>query len=123
MKILADENIGKKIIVYLRAKKGFNVVWIKESNRGMADEDIIKLAAKERSILLTYDSDFGSLVFLEQRPHFGVIFLRLSIDNPTLHTEALENFFLSHSKKEIMSGYWKIGDGYLISSNKQQAEV
>jgi len=45
---------------------------------GSADPDLLEQAQRERRTLLTFDKDFGTLVFLERLPaRFGVVLLRI----------------------------------------------
>lgn len=57
-RILADENVHKRLVLELRAV-GFDVLWIAESEkRTMIDSEIARLANKDNRVLLTCDSDF-----------------------------------------------------------------
>ncbi len=47
------------------------------SFRSSADPEVLALAFSEDRVLLTYDRDFGELVFRHGAPHRGVIYLRL----------------------------------------------
>lgn len=44
---------------------------------GLADDDVLQKAYSENWILITNDKDFGEKVHRDNRPHHGVIFLRL----------------------------------------------
>lgn len=112
MRFLVDENIGNSIVAYLRSE-GHDTVWIKEMGIGMDDLDILKLALKEKRVLVTYDQDFGELVFRRKEKHRGVLLLRLSIDIVSYHLRALKNFLEVHRPSEIRGRFWKIGDEYL----------
>jgi predicted nuclease of predicted toxin-antitoxin system len=56
--IIADENIDRLIIQAIK-ETGIEVYSIFELQRGIRDEDIIKLSQKPRRIILTEDKDFG----------------------------------------------------------------
>jgi predicted nuclease of predicted toxin-antitoxin system len=43
----------------------------------MPDAEILKLAEKEKAIIITMDKDFGELVFKSHEPHKGVLLLTL----------------------------------------------
>ena len=62
MKFLADENIDLPIAQLLR-KNGFLVDYVLEIDPGINDEEVLNLANKESSIILTADKDFGELVY------------------------------------------------------------
>jgi predicted nuclease of predicted toxin-antitoxin system len=77
LRILADENYPLESVQFLRVA-GHDVVAVAESGSGATDEDVVQRAAAERRVLLTFDRDFGALVFRERMPMpAGVIYLRL----------------------------------------------
>ncbi len=77
MKLLADENIEREFIEALR-EANFNVVSVRENYIGIADDEILQIAEDEKAVILTYDTDFGELVFRYSLKSRGVILLRLS---------------------------------------------
>jgi predicted nuclease of predicted toxin-antitoxin system len=82
VRILANENLARTVIVGLRAK-GHDVLSVKESLRGEKDDAILALAQSEKRIVLTQDKDFGELAFhLGLSADCGVILLRLSGTDP-----------------------------------------
>ncbi|HVW08239.1 MAG TPA: DUF5615 family PIN-like protein [Bryobacteraceae bacterium] len=62
MKFLADENFPLLAIAGLR-ERGFDVTSIVETTRGISDEDVAAICARDQRVLLTFDKDFGELVF------------------------------------------------------------
>lgn len=75
--LLADENIPGGTIAYLRAES-FDVLSIQEIAPGIADEAVLELAAAESRILVTFDRDYGELIFRQgKRPPRSVIYFRL----------------------------------------------
>lgn len=82
LKILADENVAPSVVEALR-KEGFSVFTIYEEElSGSSDKEILKLAKKERRIVLTHDKDFGNLIHQPSLFHGGVILLRLRNQSP-----------------------------------------
>lgn len=79
MKFIADVNIAKTVITFLR-KEGHDVIDIKALSRTASDTEIIKLALKENRIVLTHDKDFLALT---QYPKYQVpvIVIRLRKQN------------------------------------------
>jgi predicted nuclease of predicted toxin-antitoxin system len=75
MNFLADENLEKPIVDWLR-EEGYNVLYIAEKAPSIKDEKIIKLARKENKILITNDKDFGELVFHYGQITSGIILIR-----------------------------------------------
>jgi predicted nuclease of predicted toxin-antitoxin system len=62
MRFLADENFPRPALEAL-LKAGWDVVSIAEECPGVPDEDVAALCAAQERILLTFDKDFGELVF------------------------------------------------------------
>ncbi len=111
MKILADENIEREFIEALR-EADFDIVSVREIYVGIADGEILQVAEKENAVILTYDTDFGELVFRYSLKSRGVILLRLSglsltekIGKTILaireHEAELENAFTVVSEKLV----------------------
>ena len=85
MRILADENIHLFIVEALRAQ-GHDVTWMRVDAPGTPDVEILPLANQQDRTLLTYDTDFGELIFARGMPsERGVILMRMagSIANHT----------------------------------------
>ncbi|CAN5516058.1 hypothetical protein BH10ACI1_BH10ACI1_12180 [soil metagenome] len=76
MKILADENIEREFIEALR-EADFDVLSVRESFIGFGDDKILQIAGNEQAVILTYDTDFGELVFRFSLQSYGVILLRV----------------------------------------------
>ena len=77
MKFVADENVDKPIVDALRTNN-YEVYFILEENRGISDQEVLKIAHAKNSILLTADKDFGELVFRQKQNHHGIILYRLA---------------------------------------------
>lgn len=76
IKFIADVNIEKPIVDYL-LEKGYDIKWIPDYNCEILDEELLKLANKEKRILITNDKDFGEIVFLQKKLSSGLILLRV----------------------------------------------
>lgn len=93
MKFLADVNIPQSVITDLE-RDNHDVLDIKSMNRLAPDTEIVKIAKREKRIILTLDKDF---IALTQYPKYQIptIVIRLLIQTPehTLEhlTELLEN--------------------------------
>ena len=78
MRILADENIPGDGVALLR-KHGHDVAWIRSDSPGATDEANLVRAVSERRLLITFDKDFGELVFRrEKTASYGVVLFRIS---------------------------------------------
>jgi predicted nuclease of predicted toxin-antitoxin system len=72
MRFLIDRCAGIQIANWLRAV-GHDVVEAREIGTDPGDSALLELAAKESRILITIDTDFGQLVFLEGQSHAGLV--------------------------------------------------
>jgi predicted nuclease of predicted toxin-antitoxin system len=77
MKFLANENFPIAGINYLKSKN-FDIVSIGVDFPGVSDREVMEFAIKENRTIITFDKDYGELIFKENyKPASGVIFLRL----------------------------------------------
>jgi len=76
MKFLADENIPLKVVKRLR-EDGLDIISVADIQIGMDDEEIAKLSEKEKAILITFDKDFGEIIFRKLIKPYGLILLRI----------------------------------------------
>jgi len=85
MLFLANENFPKASVDHLKGL-GLDVTSIGVDFSGITDEEVIAIAIQEDRIILTYDSDYGELIFkFGHAPQAGVIYFR---DFPRLPSEA-----------------------------------
>lgn len=74
MKLLANENFPYKSIIYLK-KKGYDIISIGMDNPSILDAEVMLIAMKEERVILTFDRDYGELIFKHNyKPDWGVIF-------------------------------------------------
>ena len=79
---LANENFPKPSTTLLR-EKGFHVVSIQEKSGGVSDEAVLKEAIDQDLIILTFDRDYGELIFRYAQPNPpGVIYFRHKGSDP-----------------------------------------
>jgi len=82
MRVLADENFPGPALEALR-KSGWDVLSIAEECPGVSDEEVAALCADQQRILLTFDKDFGELVFHRGLPAgSGIVLFRITPDSP-----------------------------------------
>lgn len=109
MKFLVDENSPKTIVEMLR-NWGYDLLWIREYHRGMTDDEIIHLSISQKLVILTFDKDFGELIYRAKIKNVpGVILVRISDNRACIeilsrflndYGNALEgNFFVLTDKK------------------------
>jgi predicted nuclease of predicted toxin-antitoxin system len=74
--LLADENVPAATIAWLRAQ-GHDVLSIREVTPGIADEQVLAMAVADSRILITFDRDYGELIFRRRkRSPRSVIYIR-----------------------------------------------
>jgi len=111
-KILADENIPKSVVGWLRSI-GHDVVRTSEVGlKGAPDRDVIGWAEVEGRIILTLDLDFASL-YHRMEGLFGVVIVRIYPATPTRIKNFLERFFAKvdlreHAKSLIIASEKRI---------------
>lgn len=82
MKFLADENFPRQALEALR-KAGWDVFSIAESCPGISVDEVIALSANQERVLLTFDKDFGELVFRRGlSAASGVVLFRITPESP-----------------------------------------
>ncbi len=77
MKLLANENFPLDSVKLLR-KLGYEIKSIGEDYPSISDKEVMSIAQNENRIILTFDRDYGELIFkYNLKPEDGVIYLRL----------------------------------------------
>lgn len=95
MRLLLDENMPKALVGQLRAD-GHDVVFVKESMRGLGDGAVLAHAQEEGRLLLTQDKDFGELAYRYGLPaEGGIILFRLSGSAPDVDTDRMVHVLYS----------------------------
>lgn len=68
-------------------------------NPSIKDEEIMEIASKDERTILTFDRDYGELIFKHNyKPEKGVIYLRITEFEPELPGHIIEEILLD---KEI----------------------
>ncbi len=82
MRLLTNENIPLASVDALR-KAGHDVISVTEHSPGISDEAVLQIAHDEKRIVVTFDRDYGELIFLRQHPlPDGVLYLRFTPRSP-----------------------------------------
>ena len=97
MKFLIDENVRKEVIDFIK-DLGYDVLM---PPSGCSDEEIAKIAKKERIVILTHDVHFANILAYPPNEFFGII--RIKIHPPKAETtiNALKNLFNKVPLSEI----------------------
>jgi len=76
-RLLADENIPAEAIDALR-RAGWDVLSIRERVPGTADVEVLRLAVAQGCVLITFDRDYGELIFGQgYTPPPSVLYFRI----------------------------------------------
>lgn len=108
MKLLANENVPMGMVRRLR-DMGHDVLAILETSPGMTDTVVLELARSEQRMLLTFDRDYGELIYLKRLPlPLGVIYMRFI---PTSPEDAVQQIapLLADNGKQI-EGFFVVRD-------------
>ena len=77
MKLLADENIPTRTLDLLK-DQGVDIVSILSFRLGLSDDDVLRVAQEQERVLVTFDRDFGELVFRKKAETKGIVLLRFT---------------------------------------------
>jgi predicted nuclease of predicted toxin-antitoxin system len=88
-KLLTDENIHPAVVQFLRSQ-GFDVLDVATANlQGGLDVDVLRHAVTEGRVVVTHDSDFGTLAMLAGEPIIGIVYLRPGHIDTKFTTESI----------------------------------
>lgn len=74
---------------------------IEEKLSGKSDEYLIKYAFRQKSIIITHDSDFGKIIFTQQINFTGIIYLRPGHFNPNVTITTLKTLLSRQAEVKI----------------------
>jgi predicted nuclease of predicted toxin-antitoxin system len=72
MRFLIDRCAGRKLAEWLRSK-GHDVLESRTLGPDPGDRELLKKAAEEARILITIDTNFGQLVYMDHVCHCGIV--------------------------------------------------
>ena len=88
--LLTDENIDPGVVAYLRSEE-FDVLDVIESGlSGSDDEQLLEIAHAQGRVVITHDSDFGTLVVAAGKPFTGIIYLKPGHIQTTFTMDSLQ---------------------------------
>jgi predicted nuclease of predicted toxin-antitoxin system len=107
VKILANENMSGAVVTTLRSN-GHDVLWVLTDFPGAKDEAVLARAFSEQRLLITFDKDFGELVFAKGfAASDGVILFRISQPTPG---EAARRISATIDSRQDWSGHFSVVD-------------
>jgi predicted nuclease of predicted toxin-antitoxin system len=98
MTIVADLGISKTMISFLQSK-GMEVIRIVDIDPTMPDVEILEFANQHDALLITVDKDFGDLIYYSNKPHSGILLLRIEDASPNDFLKIIEHIFENHWNK------------------------
>ena len=107
MRFLANENIPLQVVRALTAE-GFDVTSATLVCQGAPDRRVLELATTQNRIVLTFDKDYGYLVFRKRQPApAGVVLLRF----PPRSVE-----YIHDRLSRILAGGWPLSGRFTVAS-------
>ena len=101
--LLTDENLDPAVVRFLR-DQGFDVVDIAEQRMfGKTDGEVLKLAVSQGRVVVTHDSDFGTLAMGQGEKFIGVVYLRPGHIDSQFTIETLQSLF--DAKPEVKAPF------------------
>jgi predicted nuclease of predicted toxin-antitoxin system len=100
MRFLVDRCASRRLEEWLRGR-GHDVVEARQLGPDPGDLALLKWAAQQQRILVTIDTDFGALVFVDNIPHCGLVRLP---DLPAAKRIALFEELLIRHAEDLAAG-------------------
>jgi predicted nuclease of predicted toxin-antitoxin system len=111
MRLCANENVPEDCVKKLR-QDGHDVLWIRESAPGSSDLDVLARAHEENRLLVTFDKDFGQLVFRRgAKASHGIILFRISQPSSVAIAERVSTAL---ALRDDWSGHFSVVDEFGI---------
>src|SRR5688572_16313030 len=100
MRFLADEGCDPALLALLR-ELGHDVAAVAEIAPASTDEAILAWGLREKRLILHYDLDFGTLIFRDQLPTYGVILVRIADSQPDLRSTRLQELLQRYDESRL----------------------
>ena len=111
MRLCANENVPGDCVALLR-QRGHDVLWIREAARGSGDPAVLARAQAEGRLLITFDKDFGELVYRRGKvASHGVVLFRLRKPSPDFVAQRVAQILESTTE---WAGHYAVVDEHSI---------
>lgn len=111
VRLLLNENFPAPSVALLRSR-GWDSLSIREQCSGLADPEVLGLAVDQKRVLVTFDLDYGELIFARGLPAPpAVVLLRVPHYRPEDPAEWLEELLRS---PDGLTGYFVVYSGETI---------
>ena len=115
MKFIANENFPIASLNFLQANK-WDITHVASAMSGISDKEVMDHSIKEERIIITFDRDYGELVFNKGYKPYGVIYLRIQKFFPDFPGKLLLK--LSANKELDFQNYFTVIDENQIRQRK-----
>ncbi len=92
MRFLADENIERAVVEFIRSK-GFEVFYVAETSPSISDTAVMEYAKTNDMIVITNDKDFGEMLYLKKMISSGILLIRSRIETAQAKIELVKTAF------------------------------
>jgi predicted nuclease of predicted toxin-antitoxin system len=104
VRLLADENVPRASVVKLRGG-GHDVAAVAEIEPGVGDPAVLARAVSESRILLTFDRDYGRLIWQDRLPPPpAIIYCRFAPAFPEEPAQLIEAL-LAYSESDLLGRF------------------
>ena len=79
MRFLADENIEKAVVAFIKSK-GYEVYYIAESSPSITDAAVLEYANSHDMVVITSDKDFGEMLYRKRKISCGLLLVRSRVE-------------------------------------------
>jgi predicted nuclease of predicted toxin-antitoxin system len=110
MRFIVDECTGPHVASWLR-EQNYEVFSAYEAARGDADDALLTKAHDENWILITNDKDFGAMIYREQKPHKGVVLLRLDDERSKIKIQIMGELLEKYASS--------LPDNFVVATERQ----
>lgn len=112
MRFLLDMNASGALLSLL-LDSGHDVACVRDVDRKMSDSEILNWSVREKRIIITTDSDFEQMIWLQGRQHCGV----LRLENLP-RSERISLF------QDVLSSYGQdLEAGAVVIASKQKIRI
>lgn len=109
MRFLADENIERAVVEFIRSK-GFEVFYVAETSPSISDTEVLEYAKTNSMIVITNDKDFGEMLYLKKMISSGILLIRSRIETVQAKIELV--------KIALEKAGHKLKDHFVVVSEK-----
>jgi len=111
MRLCANENVPGDCVARLR-QDGHDVLWIRETAPGISDTSVLARAMAEDRLLITFDKDFGELVFRRgKKASRGIILFRIAQPSSSAIAERVATVLGS---REDWHGHFSVVEDFAV---------